>query len=67
MAAVDGKGEFAFHTQLRSDEDEATITDERAADLFREACGVNIDCEVLSQWAGQPVILLSLTILFRTA
>ena len=47
MAAVDGKGEFAFHTQLRNDEDEATITNERAADLFREASGVKISCEVL--------------------
>ena len=59
IAAVDGKGEFAFHTQLSSDEDEATITDERAADLFREACGVNIDCEVLSHmgWtAGHSLV-----------
>ena len=31
MAAVDGRGEFAFHTQLRADESEDTITKAQAA------------------------------------
>lgn len=59
MAAVDGKGEFAFHTQLRPDENETDITDARAKELFRQACGTAIDCEVLSHmgWtAGRALV-----------
>lgn len=48
MAAVDGKGEFAFHTQLRSHEIESEITAERALEMFREAVGAPIDAEILS-------------------
>lgn len=48
MAAVDGKGEFAFHTQLRPHENEDEITPDRAAAMFRAAVGVPIDIEILS-------------------
>jgi 2-polyprenyl-6-methoxyphenol hydroxylase-like FAD-dependent oxidoreductase len=48
MAAVDGKGEFAFHTQLRSHEIESEITSERALEMFREAVGAPIEAEILS-------------------
>jgi 2-polyprenyl-6-methoxyphenol hydroxylase-like FAD-dependent oxidoreductase len=49
MAAVDGKGEFAFHTQLQRHENESEITDERAAAMFRAAAGAPIDLEILSR------------------
>ena len=48
MAAVDGKGEFAFHTQLRAHEVESEITQERALALFQAAVGVSISAEILS-------------------
>lgn len=48
MAAVDGKGEFAFHTQLRAHEVESDITRDRALALFQAAVGVSISAEILS-------------------
>jgi 2-polyprenyl-6-methoxyphenol hydroxylase-like FAD-dependent oxidoreductase len=48
MAAVDGKGEFAFHTQLRSHEVEGEITKDRALAMFQEAVGAPIHAEILS-------------------
>lgn len=59
MAAVDGKGEYAFHTQLRESEDEDHITDDDAKTLFRQACGADLDCEILSHmgWtAGHALV-----------
>jgi 2-polyprenyl-6-methoxyphenol hydroxylase-like FAD-dependent oxidoreductase len=49
MAAVDGKGEFAFHTQLRPHEDENEITHDRAVAMFQAAVGAPIDLEILSR------------------
>jgi 2-polyprenyl-6-methoxyphenol hydroxylase-like FAD-dependent oxidoreductase len=49
MAAVDGKGEFAFHTQLRPHESESEITHDRAVAMFRAAVGAPIDIEILSR------------------
>lgn len=49
MAAVDGKGEFAFHTQLRAHEIESEITPDRALAMFQEAVGAPIDTEILSR------------------
>jgi len=48
MAAVDGKGEFAFHTQLRAHEIESEITQNRALALFQAAVGAPISAEILS-------------------
>jgi len=48
MAAVDGKGEFAFHTQLRAHEIESEITQDRALALFQAAVGVPVSAEILS-------------------
>jgi 2-polyprenyl-6-methoxyphenol hydroxylase-like FAD-dependent oxidoreductase len=59
MAAVDGKGEFAFHTQLRPHEKEDAITDADARALFTAAAGVDLDVEVLSKggWtAGHSLV-----------
>jgi 2-polyprenyl-6-methoxyphenol hydroxylase-like FAD-dependent oxidoreductase len=49
MAAVDGKGEFAFHTQLRANEREEDVTEERAREMFQAAVGVDLPVEILSQ------------------
>ncbi|MDN4574899.1 hypothetical protein DBB29_12680 [Pandoraea cepalis] len=59
MAAVDGKGEFAFHTQLRAHENEDAITDADARGLFIAAAGMDLDVEVLSKggWtAGHSLV-----------
>ncbi len=48
MAAVDGKGEFAFHTQLRDHEREDDMTPARALGLFQAATGAPVDAEILS-------------------
>lgn len=59
MAAVDGRGEFAFHTQLRDGEDERAIDDADALAMFRSAVGAEIDAQVLSRdtWtAGHALV-----------
>jgi 2-polyprenyl-6-methoxyphenol hydroxylase-like FAD-dependent oxidoreductase len=59
MAAVDGRGEFAFHTQLRDGEDESAITDRDALAMFRAAVGADIDATILSRagWtAGHALV-----------
>jgi 2-polyprenyl-6-methoxyphenol hydroxylase-like FAD-dependent oxidoreductase len=59
MCAVDGKQEFAFHTQLRDGEDEDAITEEDALAMFRAAVGAPIDAEVVSRgtWtAGHALV-----------
>ena len=48
MAAVDGKGEFAFHTQLREGEDPERTSAAGAAGLFQAAAGARIDATILS-------------------
>jgi 2-polyprenyl-6-methoxyphenol hydroxylase-like FAD-dependent oxidoreductase len=59
MAAVDGKGEFAFHTQLRPGEDESAITDDMARDMFFRAAGAEMEVEILARgtWtAGHALV-----------
>jgi 2-polyprenyl-6-methoxyphenol hydroxylase-like FAD-dependent oxidoreductase len=59
MAAVDGRGEFAFHTQLRDHEDESLITDGDAHAMFERAVGRPIRAELLSRgsWtAGHSLV-----------
>ncbi len=59
MACVNGRDEFAFHTQLRPGEDEAAITEQDARAAFQQGCGAPIDCEVLSHltWtAGHALV-----------
>ncbi|WP_315813875.1 FAD-dependent oxidoreductase [Bradyrhizobium sp. SZCCHNR2028] len=63
MAAVNGRDEFAFHTQLRPGEDESAITAEDARTAFQRACGAPIPCEVLSHltWtAGHALVAESM-------
>ncbi len=49
MAAVDGVGEFAFHTQLRDGEDPERITDAMALGMFQAAVGKPVEAEILSR------------------
>jgi 2-polyprenyl-6-methoxyphenol hydroxylase-like FAD-dependent oxidoreductase len=59
MAAVDGRGEFAFHTQLRDGEDESQITEADALAMFRAAVGADIEARILSRatWtAGHALV-----------
>jgi len=59
MAAVNGRDEFAFHTQLRPGEDESAITMADAKAAFQRACGADVSCEVLSHltWtAGHALV-----------
>jgi len=48
MAAVDGKSEFAFHTQLREHEDESRITRVDALAMFQAAVGAPVSAEILA-------------------
>ncbi len=59
MGAVDGRGEFAFHTQLRPGETAEAMADADAVALFTQAMGVSIPVEVLSRdaWiAGRTLV-----------
>lgn len=59
MAAVDGRSEFAFHTQLHEHENEDEVTDEQAKAMFRAAVGAPVDVEILSRgpWiAGHSLV-----------
>src|SRR4051794_18513275 len=59
MATVDGKGEFAFHTQLREGEDREHTSAAAAAGLFHAAAGARVDATVLSSdtWtAGHALV-----------
>jgi 2-polyprenyl-6-methoxyphenol hydroxylase-like FAD-dependent oxidoreductase len=59
MAAVDGKGEFAFHTQLKPHESEEKVTQEDARLMFQSAVGEPIAVEILSRgtWtAGHSLV-----------
>jgi len=49
MAAVDGRGEFAFHTQLRPGEYEADVDEAAAKAMFHAAVGAELPLTVLSR------------------
>ena len=49
MAAVDGRGEFAFHTQLRAHEREGALSEADARALFCAAVGAELPLEILSR------------------
>ncbi|ABQ71514.1 monooxygenase, FAD-binding (plasmid) [Rhizorhabdus wittichii RW1] len=46
LAAVNGKDEFSFHTQLKPGED-ATIDEARAHELFQQVMGMALDIEII--------------------
>lgn len=49
MAAVDGLGEFAFHTQLNSDERDRELSLRQSKRLVVQAFGAKFDMEILSR------------------
>lgn len=60
LVAVDGKGEFYFHTQLHDNEEEAGVTNAVALRMFQVAAGVSIDAEIISRniWtAGHALVV----------
>ncbi|WP_246105132.1 FAD-dependent oxidoreductase [Rhodoligotrophos appendicifer] len=59
MAAVDGTGEFAFHTQLRNGENVQEIDDKTCLQYFEQAMGISIPLTILSRdsWlAGRTLV-----------
>jgi 2-polyprenyl-6-methoxyphenol hydroxylase-like FAD-dependent oxidoreductase len=59
MPAVDGRGEFAFHTQLKAHENESSIDERAAAAMVRQALGAPLAVEVLARdtWtAGHALV-----------
>ena len=59
LASVDGKQDFAFHTQIRPGELDGEVTAELAREMFLQALGTRIDVEVLahSMWtAGYSLV-----------
>jgi 2-polyprenyl-6-methoxyphenol hydroxylase-like FAD-dependent oxidoreductase len=49
MAAINGRDEFTFHTQLRQHEEEEEISDRDAMGMFHAALGAELNVEVLSR------------------
>lgn len=59
MPAVNGKDEFAFHTQLKPHEDEQRVSDADAAAMVQQAIGARLPVEVLARdtWtAGHSLV-----------
>jgi 2-polyprenyl-6-methoxyphenol hydroxylase-like FAD-dependent oxidoreductase len=59
MPAVNGKDEFAFHTQLKPHEDDASVTEAQAAAMVQQAIGAPLAVEVLARdsWtAGHSLV-----------
>ena len=59
MPAVDGKGEFAFHTQLRAGEDEDDLSEDEAISMVRQTIGLPLGVEVIARapWtAGHSLV-----------
>ena len=59
MATVNGRDEFNFHTQLRSDQPVEQITDAQAKAMFQEALAAPLDIEIIarSSWtAGYTLV-----------
>lgn len=59
MPAVDGKGEFAFHTQLKPHERTESLTDRDAAAMVQAAIGAPLEVKVLGRgdWtAGHSLV-----------
>jgi 2-polyprenyl-6-methoxyphenol hydroxylase-like FAD-dependent oxidoreductase len=48
IAAVNGRDEYAFHTQLGTGEHGIDLTEADARQAFQRACGAPVPCEVLS-------------------
>ena len=49
MAAIDGKTEFVFHTQLKENEENTEISEVKACSMISETFGRKIDLEIISR------------------
>ena len=49
MAAIDGKTEFVFHTQLKSEEENIEISEDKARSMISETFGTNMHVEIISR------------------
>jgi 2-polyprenyl-6-methoxyphenol hydroxylase-like FAD-dependent oxidoreductase len=59
MPAVDGKGEFAFHTQLKPGEHEDRVTESEAVSMVQQTVGLPLRVEVIARapWtAGHSLV-----------
>ncbi|HKU47667.1 MAG TPA: FAD-dependent monooxygenase, partial [Burkholderiales bacterium] len=59
MPAVDGQGEFAFHTQLHADQDESRVTEAEAIAMVQQCVGLPLRVEVIARapWtAGHSLV-----------
>jgi 2-polyprenyl-6-methoxyphenol hydroxylase-like FAD-dependent oxidoreductase len=59
MPAVDGKGEFAFHTQLHGNEEESSVNESDAIRMVQQAVGLPLRVEVIARapWtAGHSLV-----------
>lgn len=59
MPAVDGKGEFAFHTQLKPGEHEDRVTEDQAIAMVQQAIGLPLRVELIARapWtAGHSLV-----------
>jgi 2-polyprenyl-6-methoxyphenol hydroxylase-like FAD-dependent oxidoreductase len=59
MPAVDGKSEFAFHTQLQGDEKENSISENQAKAMVQQCVGAPLEVEVIARafWtAGHSLV-----------
>jgi 2-polyprenyl-6-methoxyphenol hydroxylase-like FAD-dependent oxidoreductase len=59
MPAVDGRGEFAFHTQLHGHEKEDSISEEQAKVMVQQTVGLPLRVEILARapWtAGHSLV-----------
>ena len=59
MPAVDGRGEFAFHTQLSPTEDETKVTESQAISMVQQTIGLPLRVEVIARapWtAGHSLV-----------
>jgi len=59
MPAVDGKGEFAFHTQLQSAQNEDLVSEEEAVAMVQQTIGLPLRVQVIARapWtAGHSLV-----------
>src|SRR6188768_3248500 len=59
MPAVDGRGEFAFHTQLKPGQAENSVTEDEAVAMVQETVGLTLRVEVIARapWtAGHSLV-----------
>ena len=64
MAAIDGKSEFVFHTQLKTGEERSEISEAKARSMIAETFGKEIKLEIISRtsWtAGFTLVAESLS------